>query len=422
MQKRYDLAVKEFLAATAASPSDPRPPAFVAFALVTLGRSAEAEQAARDAISRAPEFFLGYLALGYARFALGAITEAEDAGKEALRLDPHDGDIHILVARLAEARKDWETMEAHADRALSADPFDTRAAVLKAGALTRCGKVDEAIVVLTRTLGHSPESATVHEELGWSLLVAGRGGEARLHLREALRLDPNSERARAGTVEAMKVSNRAYAATLRMLLWLGRRRLVSPVLGFGLCIAWFVLFAIIFPSWERSAVTALTGYGVFFSFLIFQGLCVSLFDVVLLVRTDGRRLLTTRQRSAALSVMICLAAATIMALVAFLASPLLLIPTVPMATILPYVFGASLRSPDGPYRSIGLYRLLPLLVATEGAVFMGIVAELFGLGDMLPSLGYVLAGLGCVALMFVGLAWYTAKGTVYDPFEIMTHR
>ena len=53
-------------------------------------------------------------------------------------------------------------------------------------------------------LGRNPENAHTNANQGWSLLHGGQPGKALEHFREALRLDPDLEFARAGMVEALK--------------------------------------------------------------------------------------------------------------------------------------------------------------------------------------------------------------------------
>src|SRR6185295_5916341 len=57
---------------------------------------------------------------------------------------------------------------------------------------------------------------------GWALLHAGDAKRALEHFREALRLDPELEFARAGVVEALKARNPIYRVMLLYFLWMAR--------------------------------------------------------------------------------------------------------------------------------------------------------------------------------------------------------
>ena len=71
-------------------------------------------------------------------------------------------------------------------------------------------------------LAQDPEDARTHLNLGWSKLSAGQPREAADHYLEALRLDPASDTARAGLVEALKARNPIYRVFLWWFLWLAR--------------------------------------------------------------------------------------------------------------------------------------------------------------------------------------------------------
>ena len=65
-------------------------------------------------------------------------------------------------------------------------------------ALVRLGRRDEAGATLEAALARDPENAVTHANQGWARLHAGDFRGALEHFREALRLNPSLEWARAG--------------------------------------------------------------------------------------------------------------------------------------------------------------------------------------------------------------------------------
>ena len=96
--------------------------------------------------------------------------------------------------------------------------------------------------------------------MGWAFLNTKDYDQAFAHFREALRLDPESEFARRGVIEAIKAKNRFYALTLAYFLWMERLGSKGFVFVIGLYIAVQVIArsADSLPPWGQVAVTART--------------------------------------------------------------------------------------------------------------------------------------------------------------------
>ena len=76
-------------------------------------------------------------------------------------------------------------------------------------------------------LANDPENALTHANQGWALLHRGDHAKALEHFREALRIDPELDWARAGIVEALKARHLIYRLMLRFFLWIGRQASVA---------------------------------------------------------------------------------------------------------------------------------------------------------------------------------------------------
>jgi tetratricopeptide (TPR) repeat protein len=85
----------------------------------------------------------------------------------------------------------------------------------------------EAMVAVDTTLSFDPENAYSHANKGWTLLEARKTDEAITHFKEALRLEPGMEWAKAGLVSALKTKNPFYRVIFDYFLLMSRLPLAS---------------------------------------------------------------------------------------------------------------------------------------------------------------------------------------------------
>jgi tetratricopeptide (TPR) repeat protein len=114
----------------------------------------------------------------------------------------------------------WQVALDAAEMGLRLDPDDVDCTNLRAIALVRLGRKDEAGATIDAALAKQPEDARSHANQGWTLLHQGNPRKAMEHFREALRLEPNMEWARLGIIEAMKARNILYRWILGYFLWM----------------------------------------------------------------------------------------------------------------------------------------------------------------------------------------------------------
>lgn len=220
-QGRTALAEREARAALATDPDDAQAHAVLALALLGREQHREAEEAARQAIALAPDLALAHYALGAVRLGQGRLKDAEAPCAEALRLE-RDAVHHWLLGRLRLAQSRWAEALEQADRGLALDPEHGGCLDLRATALIQLGRHDEAEATLQGALERDPEDASAHTNRGWLRLHRADPQGALASFREALRLDPTNERARAGIVEALKARHGPYRLFLRYCLWMSR--------------------------------------------------------------------------------------------------------------------------------------------------------------------------------------------------------
>src|SRR5262249_51238586 len=148
--------------------------------------------------------------------------EARAAILEAIRLDPYQAAYFGILASLEMQRSRWREALAAADQGLAIDPEHTLCTNLRAQALVKLGDRAAAAATMGEALARRPDDAYTHANQGWAMLHAGQPQQALEHFREALRLDPGMEWARAGVVEALQARNFVYRWMLAWFLWMSR--------------------------------------------------------------------------------------------------------------------------------------------------------------------------------------------------------
>jgi cytochrome c-type biogenesis protein CcmH/NrfG len=221
-QQRYDLAEGKLRQSLAADPDDALTHALLARCLCERDELEEATSEARLAVHLDPELPEGYASLAEALTRRNGFRPAEEAAREALRLAPENADYHGQLAGIALMQRDWRAALAAAEEGLQHDPEHMACNNLRAMALVKLGRNAEAGQTIASTLARQPENAFSHANEGWRYLHEGRRQNALEHFREALRLDPTLDFARAGIVEALKSKNWLYAVVLRYFLWMAR--------------------------------------------------------------------------------------------------------------------------------------------------------------------------------------------------------
>ncbi|OWK43309.1 TPR repeat-containing protein [Fimbriiglobus ruber] len=236
-QSRYEPAEKELRQVLAADPDDAAAHALLALCLVQLKRFDPATDEAERAVAGAPDVPFSHYALATVRYHRHHYPEAEAAVREAIRLDPAAADYRALLGAILADRENWRGVLAAANAGLECDPAHAGCNNLKAMALVKLGRRVEAGETIEGALARDPDNAFTHANNGWAMLHAGDPTRALVHFREALRLNPDLEFARAGMIEALKARYWVYRQILRYFLWMSR---LSPQARWGVVIGLLV--------------------------------------------------------------------------------------------------------------------------------------------------------------------------------------
>jgi Flp pilus assembly protein TadD len=294
-QRRHADAANELRQALTGDPHDAVAHAMLAVSLLELDQLKEATAEAQHAVGLAPDEPFAHYALAFVLFKRGWLDEARNAAAEAVRLESFNPNHFALLSAIEMERRNWPAALEHAEDALEIDPDHDWATNLRAMALVKLGRRDEAELAMGDALARDPENAYSHANQGWTLLHRGDHKAARVHFREALRLDPTMDWARAGMVESLKSGFPPYRYLLLFWLWMARlsgRAQWGVILG-----AWFGYQVV--KNIARQNPAAATFLWpvmiVYVAFVVMTWLAYPLLNLMLRLHRDGRYALSREQ-------------------------------------------------------------------------------------------------------------------------------
>jgi len=369
---RPDRAEEHLRQAVAEDPNDPEGLAYLALALLQRDEDEEALELAETAVGAAPDWSHAQVVRSWALQSLGRVQESERAARQAIELDAEDSDGYSALAGALGGQKRWrESLEA-AEAGLAVDPECALCANRRALALIQLGEASAADFALESALRGDPEDPVTHANLGWSALNQGDHERARRHYREALRLDPTSEGARAGLVEALNARNPIYRLFLRWFLLLTRipQRTVVLIM-IGSVFARQILRKVA-ESNPAAAPFFMPVFWALVAFIALSWIAQPMFNLLLLFDRDGRHALDDVQVRQARWLAACVALALVL-LGAFVAgiAGMGLAAAVAAAMIIPVVTAAGSEGHGARLRwgaAIGL-ALLGGLAVVHGVRF-----------------------------------------------------
>ena len=221
-QDRHTEAAGELRQALAQDPNNPYLHAVLAICLAENEAYGDATAEARQAIHLGPDVPLAHYAHAKVLLHRQFFKEAQQAIDQAIQLDPQDADAWALSSAICMNRRDWKAALEAAEHGLEIDSEHVECTNLRAMALVNLGRKEQAGATIDAALARNPENALTHANQGWTLLHRREPVKAMEHFREALRLDPTLDWARAGIVEALKARHFVYRWMLSYFLWMSR--------------------------------------------------------------------------------------------------------------------------------------------------------------------------------------------------------
>lgn len=398
-QGRFDLAEEHVRRAIGEQPDHALPYSYLALCLSHAEQHTEATDAARRAVGLAPDDAYGHRVLASVLHRRDDEAAAMVAIDEALRLDPDDPHAWALKGSIHLARRQWREALAAAEQGLAFDGEHENCINIRAAALARLGRTQEAGEAIDSTLARNPENAHSHANMGWTLLHRREPRKAMEHFREALRLDPTMDHARSGIVEAMKARNFIYRWFLAYLLFMNR---LSSQAQWGILIGGYIAYQIarrVSQSGHPLAPVATVLAGLYLVFALGTLLAYPLFNLLLSISRFGRLALRRDQFIAAVALGL--------ALVPPLAAGVhTLITGSPQSESLAWIFGAlvipvAMSGQARPGRDRMITLAVTAALALLGLAHAANVLAGYGFNPVMKPL-IVPYMIGCVATIWLG--------------------
>ncbi len=354
-QSRFKLAEQELRQELADDPHQPHAHAMLALCLAGEKKYAEAQREAEAAVHLAPDLAYGHSVLASVLADQDRFADAEPVAREALRLDPEDADYYALLSRIHLGRRRWPEALAAAEQGLQLNAEHVDCTNLRALALMKLNRRAEAGATIDAALARDPENAVTHANQGWTLLQRHQPEKAMEHFREALRLEPELDWARAGIVEALKARHLIYRLMLGYFFWmsrLSRRAQWGVVIGGYLGYRFLYSFAQNNPAYAPFLWPVLILY---FLFAVMTWIAQPLFNLLLRCNRFGRLALSREETLASnwvggslalalLCLVLWLVTRNSTALLAALTSGLMVIP-----------IAGTFRASGKPRRTLAIY-------------------------------------------------------------------
>jgi tetratricopeptide (TPR) repeat protein len=187
-----DREWREFLVRRAArfNPRDPNVLMELAAMLQATGRATEALDVLKQHEQLVPGDHHTLVEQGKCLADLGRLDEAESALRRAVRV--RDAAAEYNLGTVLDRQGKLDEARLHYERALSIDPFHTRALNNLGVWLDRRGRSAEAIQTLQRAIASDPENAEPYSNLGSAFIGARRMPDALRALETAVALDPEA--------------------------------------------------------------------------------------------------------------------------------------------------------------------------------------------------------------------------------------
>ena len=299
--KRYELAINEIQLELSQSPDNHFLYAYFALALSALDKQDEALIQAQKAIEMAPDDDYVYFVLASVYLEKKDLKKAQEIILQAIQINPFwEIHFHVLASIYLAQNQIDKSLEA-SEYALSLNPESFQALNYKAIALIRKGDYKGAEYALALALKENPEGEFSLISFGHLLLKQNKAQKAIEKFEQALRINPNSESAREGLLEAFKHKNWLYGSLSFLLSqmsnffkYLANKKFLNIILGLFIGL---MIISILIPKLLPSVVLMglFTLSRLFLLLLIIIALLGKLMEFYFLFREKYRLALSEEQ-------------------------------------------------------------------------------------------------------------------------------
>jgi tetratricopeptide (TPR) repeat protein len=334
---RYDDAVKEINAALTIEPHNPQVLALAAGCYYDMGNYDHSMSFTRQWLAAEPDNARAHYILALNYWQAEKKEQAKQHIRQAITFDPYDADYWATLGAFAMSDREWEKVLDYANKGLACDPEHAQSLNYRNLALTKLGRTAELNAGIEETLSAHPDDAHTHATIGWAKLETRNYNDARFHFAEALRLQPHSNWARSGMVEALKAKNIFYRLFLIYFFWIAKHRNQSQ---WGIIVVFYIGTRLL-GSAAKSLPILYIPYGILVFFAYLTWITEPFFNVVVLLDRYGRYLLSRREKTGAILVGSGVLAALLLAATYFITSNYFF--------VLPAIYFASIVIPVASY-------------------------------------------------------------------------
>ena len=157
---------------------------------------AEAIAEFRKAIDVDPDFVAARVGLGTVYLEMGQLDDAENAAREALRIDANTDAARQLLEDIGRARPEPPQPASAEQTVPSTDTTDVQQDLERGLAFLNGRQYQQAAAVFKRVIKVDPDSMEAYYGLGQAYLEVGAYDDAKAAAEAALKLNPNSHKAR----------------------------------------------------------------------------------------------------------------------------------------------------------------------------------------------------------------------------------
>jgi len=265
-QRRYVDAEKEYFKLLAQDPNNPFAMAMLAQCYIETGRKTDALAYAQQAVQNAPTAPTIHYILARCQFYNNQADNALDTIEAGQQLDPTYPDFFLLKSQIAFHRENWELALQESENGLALDPEEVVLINLRARALVKLNRKEEAAATMDYALHKAPQSSYAHANKGWVSIERGQYEEATIHFKESLRLDATNAYAKAGLRESIKAKNILYRGVLKYFLWMSK---LQEKYRWGFIIGIYALYRIALALAETSDLMAMIMTPLIIAYVLF---------------------------------------------------------------------------------------------------------------------------------------------------------
>jgi tetratricopeptide (TPR) repeat protein len=265
-QRRYAEAEEEYRKILAQDPTNPFALAMIAQCFLETDQNKKALEFAKKSMQLGSESPTIYYILARCFFFNNLPEEALSTIQAGQQIDPSNPDFFLLKSQIAYFRQDWELALQEAERGLALDSEDITLINLRARALVKLNRTEEASATMDYALHQAPDSSFSHANKGWVAIERNEFEQAITHFKEALRLNATNEFAKSGLKEAIKAKNKLYRIVLKYFLWMEK---LQEKYRWGFIIGVYILYRIALYLAETSELMAMIMMPLIIAYIIF---------------------------------------------------------------------------------------------------------------------------------------------------------